>query len=143
MSDTTSGPASLQPNRADIETFVKLLFPYADSDTYASLRGFPQAKSGGPAVFIRPVHINGSLDPLIEAAFNAAFEAANAKQPVVFAPPVCTFSSAERARTADLANGVSISVEIDEGDTIAAWQHLEGLLGKVTMAVASGGEWID
>jgi hypothetical protein len=95
-------------------------------------------------VFIRPVHINGSLDPLVEAASIAAFDAADdARQTVVFAPPICTFRNPEHARTADLANGVCLSVEIDDGDTFAACRRLEGILGAATVVVESGGEIVD
>jgi hypothetical protein len=133
----------LLADRGEIECMVGALFRYADSGTYVSLRAFDQFQKGLAAVFIRPVYINGSLEPLIEAAAKAAEDAANFDKPVVFAPPICTFTNPDRARTEDLANGLALSVEIDEGDTDAIVRLLQSILGPATVVVRSGSEWID
>ena len=133
----------LHADRSELARFIGALFRYTDSDTFASLRAFDQFQRGVAAEFIRSIKINGSLEPLIDAAIKAARDAANADHPVVFAPPVCTFTNPDRARTEDLANGLALSVEIDEGDTHAARQRLEGLLGPPTVVMTSGGEWVD
>jgi predicted P-loop ATPase len=134
---------ALQADRAEIALFVNALFRFADSGCFASLRAFHQKDGKAPAEFIRPIRINGSLEPLINAAEKAATDAANRDHAVVFAPPVCTFSNNERGRAEDLANGLTLSVEIDEGDIMTARLRLEGLLGPATVIVASGGEWTD
>jgi hypothetical protein len=133
----------LRAERDEIALFVSSLFRYCDSETFASLRAFDQFNRGTEAEFIRPIRINGSLEPLIDAALKAANDAANADHPVVFAPPICTLTNGRRARTEDLANGLVLSVEIDEGDTQAARHRLEGLLGPATVVMTSGGDWTD
>lgn len=133
----------LAPDKSELDKFVRAIFCYADPGTFISLRGFDQFRRDVPPEIIRPVKVNGDLSLVIQAAYAAAEECANAGHPVVFAPPVCTFLTNERARGIDLANGVALSVEIDEGDTAAARSRLEGLLGPCTVVMASGGVWAD
>jgi len=59
--------------------------------------------------------------------------AANATDAMVFAPTIATFSNANGAAEADLANGVDLAVELDSGDTARAHERLEGLLGRALM----------
>jgi hypothetical protein len=135
--------AKREPNHTDIAAFVGALFQHADEGTYVSLRTFEQS-GRGPARSIRGVQINGEgLKPVISEAMAGARFAANATTPLVFAPPICTFRCAMKANEVNLANGVVIAVELDEGDTTKARQRLEGLLGPATVVVASGGEWAD
>jgi hypothetical protein len=141
LSEATAGV--FDADRSEIGRFVTALFPYADGHTYASLRAFHQFRRDVPPELIMPVAIDGDLTALIDAAFKAANRCARADHPVVFAPPVCTFTNPNHARTSDLANGLTLSVELDEGDTGAARGRLEGLLGPATVIVASGGAWSD
>ena len=134
---------ALRADRGELGRFIGALFQHADDGTYASLRAFDQFDSKRPAALLRPVKIGRDLEGLIEAATVAAEEMANRERPIVFAPPICTFSNADRARLEDLANGLTLSVEIDEGDTLAARRRLETLLGPATIVVESGGEWSD
>lgn len=134
---------TLSPDRSEIDRFVRALFAYADAGTFISLRGFDQFRRDTPPDVLRSVKVNGDLASVVDAAFNAAGECANMGKPVVFAPPICTFTNPDRARGIDLANGVTLSVEIDEGDTTAARARLEGLLGPCTIVMASGGVWAD
>ncbi len=134
---------ALVASPSEIEHFVRALFRYADSGTYVSLRSFDQFDRGAPARLIRSVRINGSLDPVIAAATEAATASAASGNLWVFCPPICTFTNGQRARGEDLANGVAISVEIDEGDIAAARTKLEAILGPATLAIASGSDWID
>jgi hypothetical protein len=55
---------------------------------------------------------------------------------------VATFTNAKKAREADLANGIGLSVEIDANPK-ASLATLEGLIGRATVVVSSGGEWTD
>jgi hypothetical protein len=131
----------LEPDGAAISAFVRAIFPYADPATYVSLRAFDQVDRGVPPLHIEAVLVGDDPDDLVQRAVNAARRAANAARPAVFAPPVCTFSSARTARSADVANGVALSVEIDSGDPAPARAQLESLLGPATIVIASGGEW--
>lgn len=130
----------LQADAGELSRFVDALFRYADSGTFVSLRSFHQFDSGVSAQLIRAVEINGSLEPLVQEADLAATESAT--HPWVFAPPVCTFANADRARVEDLANGLTLSVEVDDNPDEAR-RRLELLLGPVTLAVASGSDWLD
>jgi Primase C terminal 2 (PriCT-2) len=126
-------------DRTEIDRFVRALFPYADG--VVSLRAFDQFDHKRPPFLIHPVEVNGSLEPLIDSAAAAATHCATAERAIVFAPPICTFTSAHRARGVDLSGGICLSVELDEGDTQKARERLERLLGPATVIVASGGEW--
>ncbi len=133
-----------EPDAGAIAQFVDDLFRYADSDTFVSLRAFDQNRRDVPPVLIRAMRLNGAGHAsLVAAATKAAGDAANRAAPAVFAPPICTFTNPDHARTIDLANGLTLSVEVDEGNTAAARAKLESLLGPATVIVASGGEWSD
>ena len=60
----------------------------------------------------------------------------------MFAPPICTFATKGSAAEANLAEGLVLSVECDAKPEEAR-RLLEGLLGRVTIVVASGGKWTD
>lgn len=135
--------ALLIAQETEIAEFVSALFRYSDEGTVIALRSFPHDEDRPqPRIQGWPV-IRDGMAEVIRAATKAANEAANDPQPMVFCPPVATFQPTRRAREEDLANGVAISVEIDRGDTRSAKTKLEHLLGPVTIAVASGGEWTD
>lgn len=127
----------------EIGKFVRALFAYAESDTFIALRAFDQGNTSLPARMIRPIRINGSIDAVIREAVIAAEDASQYNDPVVFCPPIATFSNADRARTIDLANGLTLSVELDDSDPDTARARLEGILGPVTVLVRSGSDWID
>lgn len=132
----------LLANASEIAQFVDLLFLHADSETFVALRAFDQFETGTTAKLRQPIRINGSLEPVARAAALAATASADGVT-WVFAPPVATFANAQRARTQDLANGLTLTVELDEGNTIDAQRRLEAILGPVTCAVASGSECAD
>ena len=135
-------PEPVAPDRDMIEQFVNAMFPHADEGTFASLRTFTH-NAGDKPVEIRGVEINGAgLAPLIQMAFGAANRAARHPEPTVLAPPVATFNNAKKAREVDLANGLGLSVEIDANPK-ASLAILEGIIGRATVVVASGGEWTD
>lgn len=130
----------LAPDRQAIVQFVDALFRYAEPDTYASLRSF---RDDANEVFGIKAHaIGDDLDSLTNEAEQAALRAANAMFPVVFAPPVATFTNPHKADEASLANGLALSVECDATPG-AARDLLQSLLGPATVVVASGGEWPD
>ena len=138
----SANATKLHADRAQIEQFVGALFRYAPDNSYVSLRAFDQVDSKKPAVFIRPVRINGDgLKPLVDQASRAATDAALGR-PAVFAPPIATFSNPDHARGIDLAAGLTLSVEIDENPT-ASLRRLEALLGPATVVVESGSLWDD
>ncbi len=137
-------PNVLEPDAEEISRFVRTLFLYADDGGYVSLRAFDQFRHDVPPILIRPAYVNGAgLDAVISEAVRAARESDNTARPAVFAPPICTFINASRARVVDLENGLVLSVEIDEGDTTKARLFLESMLGPATVTVASGSDWTD
>jgi hypothetical protein len=136
-------------NHDEIAQFVNALFRYADPGTVIALRSF-EHQPGRPARIQGWPRINGDLSGCIQAAARAATEAANAADPMVFAPPIATFNPLPavpgdklRASEDNMANGVALSVEIDEGDPRLIQRKLEALIGPATVVVASGGEWTD
>jgi hypothetical protein len=83
-----------EPDATAIGQFVEALFRYADEGTFVSLRAFDQHGRGTSPPYIRAVVINPhDLAPLITEAIAGARFAANRSEPVVFAPPVATFST--------------------------------------------------
>jgi len=139
--DRSRGAMMLQAQALEIRTFLDALFRYADPGTFLSLRAFDQRDRAKPPVLIEGIRFSGDLSPLVARATQAAGRAANSPEPAVFAPPVATFRDGRRARAIDVANGVALSVEIDETDPETARTKLAHLLGPPTIAVASGGEW--
>jgi len=138
----------LVADEQEIRTFVDCLFRYADAGTLVGLRSFTHDKDDQIARIQGWPQVDSGNARLIAAAVRAATESANSPIGLVFAPPVATFTEQvagqkQQARLVDLANGLCISVELDEGDIGALRQKLEGLLGLATVVVASGGVWID
>lgn len=127
-------------DRDEIQRFVDALFRYADDGSYVSLRAFYDDTN---QVFgIRSHQIAADSRGLVQAACSLATRAAQAERPVVFAPPIATFSNARGATEGDLQNGLCISVECDQQPE-AARERLEQMLGPATIVVASGGEWLN
>jgi hypothetical protein len=77
--------------------------------TYASLRAFRDDVDGTWRRDLWPVvKLGGNgLNAIIDEACRFATQCARAAEPVVFAPPLSTFSSNSKADTAHLANGLA------------------------------------
>lgn len=138
----------LLADEEQIRVFVDCLFRHAEYGTVVGLRSFTHQKEDQIARIQGWPRIGGDNDTLITAAVEAATVSANDLVGLVFAPPVATFTEQvngqkQQARLVDLANGLCITVELDEGDIGAHRQKLEVLLGLATVVVASGGVWID
>ena len=129
----------LEPDRDQIEIFVDAIFRHAKAG-FISLRAFYE---GEDKVF-RIRRCRGSRpisNYLCDVAEDIARRAAQDPKPVVFCPPLATFSEQGQVRgEADLVEGLTLSVECDENPE-AARAKLEPLLGPVTVAVRSGGIW--
>jgi RecA-family ATPase len=129
-------------NAADIERLVKALFPYAEEGTFLVYCALHEFEKRG-RVLGEAGRVSGDLDDIVRRAAKIAEDAANHAEPLVFCPPIATFGFPDGASTADLANGLAISVDIDKADPDAARERLEGLLGPATVVVESGSEWVD
>jgi RecA-family ATPase len=136
-----AGPQLRTADPAAIAIFADSLFRYAEEGSFAALRGFYDLKDA-PPYKIQFVPIGTSLDHLISEATTLATNCARAPEPVVFCPPIATFSNSKQAREIDLQNGLALSVECDETPS-AARAGLESILGPATLIVESGGEWSD
>jgi hypothetical protein len=127
-----------------IKAFVDCMFKHADAGTYVMLRAFrDDNKTYGSW---RPIKLTeGGRKDLAWAAFKAAEDCAGGDpgRPV-FCPPIATFKSpyGNRANTANLANGLVLTVDCDTASP-AAVAKLSTLLGAPTLTVASGGKWTD
>jgi hypothetical protein len=124
--------------------FVEALFRYADEGTFATLRAFRDDQDGTWRAKDWPIiRLNGhGLKNLVEGAITFAEICANAPELVVFAPPVATFKTDCGAAEKDIANGLSLSVECDQRPAEARVK-LTSVLGPPTIALASGGEWVN
>lgn len=135
--------ALLEPDRAQLSTFINALFKHADADTWASLRVFHEGDNSKPPFEIMGVPIKGDrLDNLVGNAVNVARRAAQANGQLVFSPPVATFANEYQAREVDLAQGLALSVECDQRPAQSR-QVLENVLGPATIVMQSGGIWTD
>jgi hypothetical protein len=130
----------LLPDRNQIEIFVEALFRHVGTQGFVSLRSFYEDDSASPR--INPMSIRDGILPIMERAERDARQAANDPKPVVFAPPIATFSNREHARKIDILQGLTLSVECDQFPQ-AARERLEQILGPATIVVTSGGKWTD
>jgi len=136
--------AALIADREQLARFYTKIFRYAAPGGHVSLRGFRHRDDkpmfyGGRRSF--PCAQIG--DPhLIEQVVNVATWMARLAEGVVFCPPVATFTNDEHAREEDIAEGLAISVECDQRPAEARTK-IEHLLGPATLAVASGGKWLN
>jgi Protein of unknown function (DUF3987) len=129
----------LEPDFGQIEKFADLIFRHV-TNGYVSLRSF---RDDNTVFNIEAVEINGSgLKPVCDAAGDRARRAANAKEVVVFAPPVAVFKNSKEARQDDLLAGPALSIDCDKYPERSK-AELEAILGPATVAVHSGGEWVD
>ena len=135
--------AALCADRGELQRFVDATFAYAEPGSFVSLRCF-RDDIDGIALHDewRNVRVTGNADDLVDAAEDLATLAALDAVPVVFAPPVCSFRTADKADAANLANGLVITAELDSNPA-AGRRHLEAVLGPATVVVASGGLWLD
>jgi predicted P-loop ATPase len=130
----------IEVNRSDMVLFFETLFRYCDDGGYVALRAFDSSnKAWGewPA----PRIANGRGD-VINAAIELAEAAANSGENIVFCPPVATFKSAKTATEKDIFNGPALSIDCDVAPARAR-EIIENTLGPATIAVASGGLWVD
>ena len=135
--------AHLLVDGEEIARFVDALFRYAEPDRYVSFRGFDQFRRDVPPVVIKAGRINGTPASLVPLAEQVAQHCADTPNPAVFAPPICVFKVPDRARTVDIAAGLVLSVEIDDGDPDMALSQLEAILGPATVVVTSGSDWMN
>jgi hypothetical protein len=118
------------------------LYRYADPDSYCALRVF-QHERGQPPPWAADVKA-GDLSTLIEAIARGARYAATSTTPAVFCPATgCTFRHPGTAKTRDIAEGLALAVELDDGDTAAVLAQLKALIGAPTLVVLSGSFWAD
>jgi hypothetical protein len=137
-----SPAAPLEADAGALSVFIAALFRYADSGAFVSWRAFSDGKTK-QSIFIESSHtLDDGGAHLVEPATYWATKAAQHPEPVVFCPPIATFTTAKRAREIDLANGLALSVECDS-NAASARLLLERLLGAATVVVASGGLWTD
>ena len=131
----------MQPDRGQIEMFVDGLFRHASPKGFVSLRAFYEEDAAKP-FRITATALSGGLRFLVEVAEDDASRAANFPKPVVFCPPIATFTNKDRAREQDIAEGLALSVECDQHPYMAR-AKLEEILGPATIVVRSGGKWTD
>jgi hypothetical protein len=133
-----------EPDRKEIRLFVETMFRHADPGTFVSLRAFRDDADGtwGHESWSSPKIEETAFSSIIAPAAELAEACARAPVPVVFAPPVATFKTANGAAEKDIANGLELCVECD-AEPAAARERLENLIGPATLVVASGGSWIN
>jgi hypothetical protein len=130
----------LEPSHDQIELFVDAIFRHAEGG-FISLRSFAE---GSNNVFRTTSFrtIGNNLKFLCDAAVDDARRAAQFPKPVVFCPPLATFSNDKTATEKDVAEGLTVTVECDEHPD-AARAKLEAILGPATTVIRSGGVWSD
>jgi len=123
-------------DRTQLETFFRVMFYRADTGTL-SIRGFSKE---GKVAFIEGYLIQD--DSLFIALEQLSNKAANLDQ-VVFCSPICTFKTLKSAAEHNVANGLCLSVDLDNIDPRIGRKCLEQILGPATMVIESGGKWED
>ena len=130
---------TLEPDRDQIEIFVDAIFRRAADQGFVAVRSFFEDDDLKPAR-LSSADLRGGLRFLIDVAEDDARRAAQHPRPIVFCPPLAVFSNGNRAREADIAQGLALSVEIDE-HPLKARKTLESILGAATVVIKSGGRW--
>src|SRR5262245_56817257 len=129
---------SLEPDHKQIRIYLTCMLKHADPTGFFSLRAFYDDKQA--PFYISAVAVAEGLDVIVDSAIGIAIKSANAERPVVFCPPLATFTNGEHARERDLLQGLAMSAECD-AHPYAARERLEQLLGPATIVVRSGGVW--
>ena len=122
----------LYADKQELAKFHRALFCNAKNG-YISLRGFAQDQK---IAFIESFHFDDPL--LLPALERLATHAANMAN-VVFCTPIATFIDKISAAGTNLANGLAISVDIDQSNPKDGCQLLESLLGPATIVIEKVG----
>ena len=138
MSEASQG---VEPDLSFAPAFVDAIFRYASPDTFFALRVFKHQHDQPPPWMV-DVRF-GDTDRLLAEIERGIHYAATTTDPTVFSPAMCAMARPGTAKGRDIAEGVALIVELDEGDTAAALARLEALIGPATVVVLSGGEWLD
>ena len=128
MNDKQTGATVDLVDLRQTPAVLDALYRYADPGSYCALRVFPHER-GQPPPWAADVKA-GDLSALIEAIARGARYAATSTTPTVFCPATgCTFRYPGTAKTRDIAEGLALAVELDDGDTAAVLARLEALIG--------------
>ena len=133
--------SAAQPDPTQAAVFLDCIFRYANPSAYIALRVFPHDRTR-PAPLLVDVRA-GEGDRLLAEIERGIRYSAGSTDPTVFSPAIATFKRPGTAKGRDIAEGLALVVELDQGDTRVALARLETLLGAATVLVLSGGEWID
>lgn len=130
-----------------IEQFVRGMFANVETRGYVQMRCFQDDANGAALTPWRAAAVDPEDDdPLggvVALAKSIAQRAASNGRPVVFAPPVVLLSSRDSATERDVAAGVALSVDIDQGAPAVELEKLEGIIGPPTSVDHSGGYIVD
>ena len=132
-----------EPDRGAVRRFVETIFRNATPGTFAALRAFREdiKEPWRPELWSMPA-IGSDLQTLAETAADLAWAAAAAPEKVLFAAPLCTFKTRENAAEKNVAEGLAISLELDDHPERGR-EKAEDLLGPPTLVVKSGGLWLE
>jgi hypothetical protein len=90
---------ALEPDRDQLEIFADAVLRHRGSEGFLSLRSFYESDDSKPAFRKSAVLLKGNFRFLIDCAVDDARRAAQAPQPVVFAPPLaCSTMGIARTR---------------------------------------------
>jgi hypothetical protein len=132
----------LGPDHVMLGRFMALL-RHAGEDVWISHRVYTDTKTNKAAVHLRAVQVRaGGAALQVAPAVHAAELAARHSAPAVYCLPLAGFSNGDHARTDDLVEAYTHTVDCDD-HPVAAREHLERHLGPATLIVESGGVWID
>jgi hypothetical protein len=137
----------VQPDRDEMVRFVGVVFGRTPAGGRIAARTFLDGVEASPVDF-GEFPWRGDAGRLVDKLWSMVERAATMKQSAVFAPPVCMFKSPERrgervgATEVEVHYDVAAVVELDKHPA-AALAALREQVGEPTLAVASGGEWVD
>ncbi len=130
----------VMPNLKELQAFFSNLFQQAKKG-YIAIKGFQDTGEGkGKVCFTDFIELNDPM--LLRRVLQRAIQAANMEK-VVLCTPICTFHSQKNAKESNIANGLTLSVDIDNSNPIIALEKLKELLGPPTIIVTSGGIWTE
>jgi hypothetical protein len=122
---------ALEPDRDQIEIFVDAIFRRATPQGFVSIRSFVEGQNK-PLITAISFHGDRRFKHLADNAERYSRTAAQAKERVVFCPPLALFDNRKTAREEDIEEALALSVECDQYPRQAR-QRLQDALGLPTL----------
>ena len=132
----------LATDEGQLGSYIRALLKHASPGVHVALRAYTDDGSNKAISTGATQVATSGVEAIVRDAIAVAGKAARHKAPAVFCPPLAGFSSPTSAAEADLIEAYTITVDCDD-HPVDARTSLESCLGRATVAVETGGDWIN